>query len=180
MRKDCDEAKFIKKIWNLKKKFFPIFPTPGVEQPTPTVQLRGEVSKIAPMRPNNFPWGPLMPNLKSLLCSVWAVGGGGGYEKPAAHLINGGNLYVIESKRPRPNGPFRFLPILSKIFFFPYYIYLTSSFTRCYWKKWTIDIQSPYQKWTSYPRAQEFCGKKNPYQECYAIMAMWRFFRYMY
>ena len=45
--------------------------------PTVICQPRVDVSKIAPMRPNNFPWGPLRPNLKSLLCSVWAVGGGG-------------------------------------------------------------------------------------------------------
>ena len=28
-----------------------------------------------------------MPNLKSLLCSVWAVRGGGGYEKVIEHLL---------------------------------------------------------------------------------------------
>ena len=42
-----------------------------------------------------------MPNLKSLLCSVWAVRGGGGYEKVIEHLLNGRNLYLFYSKQQR-------------------------------------------------------------------------------
>ena len=36
-----------------------------------------------------------MQNLRFLACSVWAVGGGG-FDYLAAHLIFGGNLYVID------------------------------------------------------------------------------------
>ena len=40
-----------------------------------------------------------MPNLKSLLCSVWAVKGG--YEKVNEHLLNGRNLYLFYPKQQR-------------------------------------------------------------------------------
>ena len=33
-----------------------------------------------------------MQNLRSLACTVWIVGGGGWFEKAAAHLIFGGNF----------------------------------------------------------------------------------------
>ena len=72
---DLKEVDSIKKIWYLRKKFFPIFSTPGVGQPTPISQLRGNIAKIALVIPDNFAWGPFMPNLSSLICSVWAVGG---------------------------------------------------------------------------------------------------------
>ena len=39
-----------------------------------------------------------MPNLKSLLCSVWAVGG---YEKAIKHVLNGRNLYLFYPKQQR-------------------------------------------------------------------------------
>ena len=53
-------------------------------------------AKIASVAQNLVPWGPTMKNLVSLACSVWALGGGGGgFLNAAAHLIFGGNLYII-------------------------------------------------------------------------------------
>ena len=42
-----------------------------------------------------------MPNLKSLLCSVWAERGGRGvgYIKAIEHLLNGRNLYMFYPKQ---------------------------------------------------------------------------------
>ena len=54
----------------------------------------GHPPKIALAIPISFPWGPRMPNFKSLLYSVWAVRGDGGYEKAIEHLLNWRNLYI--------------------------------------------------------------------------------------
>ena len=62
-------------LWGWDAPFCSIFTTPGVKQLTPVAQLREDVGKIAQKRPNNFPWSPLMPNLKSLLCPALAVRG---------------------------------------------------------------------------------------------------------
>ena len=56
-------------------------------------------SKIASVAQNLVPWGPTMPNLGSLVCSVWAVGEGW-FENAAAHLIFGGNLYTNSNYIP--------------------------------------------------------------------------------
>ena len=74
---DLKEVNSVEKNWYLKKKFFQFFPPLGVGQPTPISQLRGDIAKIALVIPDNLAWGPFMPNFSSLLCSVWAVGGGG-------------------------------------------------------------------------------------------------------
>ena len=58
------------------KKFSTIFGPLGVPQAPPRSRLRGNLSKIASVVKYLLPWGVSMQNLKSLACSVWAVGGG--------------------------------------------------------------------------------------------------------
>ena len=71
MKKPNLSKKF--EIWE--KIFYEFYPPPGVEQRTPKSQPRGNLEKIALMMLNNIPQRPPMPNFRSLLHSVWAVGG---------------------------------------------------------------------------------------------------------
>jgi len=54
-----------------------IFGPHSVPQGTPISQLRGNFSKIASMAPNLVTRGSLVPNMKFVSKSVWAVGGVG-------------------------------------------------------------------------------------------------------
>ena len=55
------------------------------------------------MTRNKLPWGLTMQNLKSLACSVWAVGGG--WFENRLHILyseetcnSGGNLEAVDEK----------------------------------------------------------------------------------
>ena len=85
------KAESIKKSQNFKKRFSDFYHSSWGGTPTQISLPMEDVAKIALVIPNNFPWGPLMPNFKSLLSSVWALGGGG-YEKAVEHLLYGRNL----------------------------------------------------------------------------------------
>ena len=71
--------------------------TPKKTINVPISRLPGRNSKIASMTRNLVPWGPTMQNLRSIACTVWAVGGGG--SKMLLRI-----LYLEETCNDRSDG----------------------------------------------------------------------------